>query len=129
MAEGKALTQKQIQGKIDVIDAKVEKYRGYIANLGAEKKKLATLKKKLAAAAVKPKKASAKAGKVPAKPKAKPAAKESAAKKKEPAGKRVPKAKKTDKADSGGSVLEGILAEVKKSGIGVDDIIASLTGK
>jgi hypothetical protein len=122
MAEGKSLTQRQIQGKISVIDAKVDKYRGYIAKLNAEKKKLAAQKKKLAAAAAKAKDA-------PAKPKARPASKDRTPGRKPAAGNRTSKSKKGAKPEHDGSVLQGILAEVKKSGIGVDDIIASLTGK
>jgi len=116
MAEGKALTQRQLQGKLSVIDEKINKYKGYIAKLNTEKKKLAAQKKKLAAAADKPKKSPVKA---------KPAAKTT----RKPAAQKRAARKKSGQPDAGPSVIEAILSEVKKTGIGMDDIIEKLKSK
>lgn len=116
----KAPTQRQLDQKIKIADDKIEKYRGYIANLQAEKKTLQAQKRKLAAAAAKKTTA---ASKTATKKKA-----TTTSKKKTTSISKKTTTKKAAAKKAEPTLLEGILDGVKQAGLDPKDILESLLG-
>lgn len=123
MAEG--LTQRELDRKIKEADAKIEKYKGYIAKLNEDKKDWRAQKRRLAAKAA--------GGKSTSTRKTTAAAKKTTTTKKTTAAKKTTTAKKaaTPRKSTAKqpSLLEGVLAEVKKAGIDPGDLLGSILGR
>ncbi len=146
MAEAKKRTARQIDALIKQADDKIDKYKGYIARLQAEKKELNAEKRKLTTAAAKKTTTAKATSKTTAK---KPAAKKTTASKttttkstaskttaKKPATKKTTATKTTTKttrkpaAKKEKSLLDGLLEGVKQStGMDAGDILESILGK
>lgn len=92
-------TLRQLDAKIRAIDERLAKYRGYVQKLGEEKRALAARRRKLAAAKAK----------VKAKPA--PARRTATTRKKKP------------------TFLDGVLKQVKQSGISAEDILGTILEK
>ncbi len=109
MAEG--LTQRELDRKIKEADAKIEKYKGYIAKLNEDKKEWRAQKRKLATKSS--------------------SSKTTTAKKKTTSAKKTTAKKTTTRKTPAKqpSLLEGVLAEVKKAGIDPGDLLGSILGR
>ncbi|NLC33259.1 MAG: hypothetical protein GX781_08180 [Clostridiales bacterium] len=114
-------TLQELDNKIKIADAKIEKYKGWIARLNEEKKALSAQKQKMTSAKTKNSTAAVKKSAA-----AKTSVKAVAAKK---AGAKNLALKRKPLAKAEPSLLEGVLEEVKKAGFDPTALIDSLLGK